>query len=118
MPKLTTTTITMPSTLTLLALGAALLLIRRIYWELTVGASRRKMIRDNGCEPPVRYQNKGILGKWFGLDVIQEMMRQAKKGTLHQSGEKRNFEGQNTIQHRLLLQDGMFDRLFLATYPN
>ena len=96
----------MVSPVTLLAVAVALLAIRRIHWELTVGRRRRKMIRENGCEPPIKYQNKGIMGKLFGTDVINEIMKTAKQGRMHQASRIRNYSTQNTIQHRLLMRDG------------
>ena len=46
--------------------AAGFYLLYYIYWELTVGASRRQMIRNNGCQPPFElpkpWWDRGHLG--------------------------------------------------------
>jgi cytochrome P450 len=94
---------------TLLLVGLiALLALRRIHYELTTGARRRRMIRDNRCEPPVRFEHRGVLGRWLGIDVIKEVMRTAKEGTLHEHSRARNFTGRNTLELRMLLSTVVF----------
>jgi len=94
---------------TLLLVGLiALLALRRIHYELTTGARRRRMIRDNGCEPPVMFEHQGVLGRWLGIDVIKEVMRTAKEGTLHEHSRARNFTGRNTLELRMLLSKVVF----------
>lgn len=84
------------------------LAVKRIYYELTTGAQRRKMIRDNGCEPPFHYQHEGVLGKLFGADVIRKLMASAKQGRMHSQARLRNFAVRNTIQTRILLTEIIF----------
>ena len=36
-----------------------------IYWQFTVGASRRRMIKEHGCKPVKRAPNMGPFGKLF-----------------------------------------------------
>ncbi|MCJ1230206.1 hypothetical protein MMC12_006878 [Toensbergia leucococca] len=42
-----------------------------LHWELTVGASRRQMIKENGCQPIVRHSE---LYSFFGWDSFKENM--------------------------------------------
>lgn len=86
-----------------------LLIFKRVYFELTTGARRRRMIREHGCEPCVRYENKGILGKLFGLDVIRSMMATAREGRMFEAGRLRNFaNGRKTVMNRFLFEDSEF----------
>lgn len=45
----------------------ALLLLRRIYWELTTGASHRRIMKANNCRPAKVYPAWPFV---FGLDLI------------------------------------------------
>ncbi len=71
----------------------ALFALHRIYYEMTTGRRRRRMIRDNGCEEVWSYPHKGIGGKLLGLDVIREMIKSGKEGRLHEANRLRNFSG-------------------------
>ena len=98
----------MPSLKHLALAVTVLALLQYVYWQLTTGAQRRRMIRENGCEPVVRYENKGILGKLFGLDVIQATLSSAKQGRMCQQLRIRNYTGRNTVMHRLMFKDGEY----------
>jgi len=77
-----------------------LLIAKRILYELTTGAKRRRMIRDNGCQPPFHYPHKGVLGKLLGIDTMREVLRTNKEGTMQSSSRIRNYvnNGVNTLQ--------------------
>lgn len=93
----------------ILVAAAVLLVIKRLYWELTVGASRRRFIKENGCKPVKRYPHKGILGKLFGYDTLKQNFQAAKQGHVHEMIRLRNFSHQNTLQIR------NFSRNFIVT---
>jgi hypothetical protein len=78
------------------------LVLKRLFYELTTGSRLRAMIRESGCEPAVWYEHQGILGKLFGVDVMQALLGSGKKGTLHQESRTRNFTGRNTLMFRIL----------------
>ncbi|KAK6373919.1 hypothetical protein LTS17_007889 [Exophiala oligosperma] len=83
----------------------ALFALHRIYFELTTGARRRRMIRENGCEPVYQYPHKGIGGKLLGLDVIKEMVKSGKEGRMHEATRLRNFsDGRKTLKVKVLRQ--------------
>ena len=93
---------------TVLAIVASLLIVKRLYWELTIGASRRKLIRDNGCLPVKKYAHKGILGKIWGFDVIKLSYHASKAGNNHETTRLRNFQDKNTLQVRIFRRDLIF----------
>jgi cytochrome P450 len=47
-----------------------------VYWQLTTGATRRKIIREKGCEPVKRIPVKD---PFFGIDVLYNSARHLKK---------------------------------------
>jgi hypothetical protein len=80
-----------------------LLGLHRVYYELTTGARRRKMIKEHGCQPVWQYPQKGILGKTLGLDLIKEIIKAGKEERPNQAAKERFFSnGRNTVQYRLL----------------
>lgn len=83
--------------------------LQRIYYELTTGARRRRMIRENGCEEVYSYPHKGIGGKLLGLDVIKDMTKAGKEGRFFEAMRFRNFgDGRKTIKIKLLRNRGMY----------
>lgn len=81
--------------------------LHTLYFQLTTGARRRRMIAERGCKPPYHYPHKGILGRWLGLDVLKEMMRTGREGRMQEGTRLRNFaNGTYTVQSRRLLQEG------------
>lgn len=85
----------------------AIYAVQRVWYELTTGARRRQMIKDNGCEEVVWYPHKGILGKLYGLDLIREMVKSGKEGRMHEASRLRNFaNGRKTIRVRLAKNNG------------
>lgn len=95
--------VTMLSPAYLVIAVVVLLALRRLYFELTTGAARRKMIRDHGCQPVWRYPHKGVLGNLLGLDMLQDIVASAKAGRMMERGRIRNFgSGHHTMQARVL----------------
>lgn len=61
------------------------------------------MIRENGCKEAYKYPHKGILGKLYGLDVIQEMVESGKEGRMHEATRLRNFKnGIKTLKFKII----------------
>lgn len=95
-----------PLNLTFLAI--VLFLLNRIYFELTTGAARRRMIAEYGCKPAHRYAHKGLLGRWFGLDVLKESIQSGREGRMFEANRLRNFNtGINTLISRRLTHDSI-----------
>lgn len=58
----------------------ALYTVYRIYWELTVGASRRKLIKEHGCKPIRKWPNLNpLVDSMFGWKIFRENMRAVKE---------------------------------------
>ncbi|ERF72436.1 hypothetical protein EPUS_06065 [Endocarpon pusillum Z07020] len=72
--------------------------IKRIYYELTTGAARRAIIKENGCEPVYHWRHQGILGKLLGLDLIQQQIKDDKLGRTFEGVRQRLFAERNTVQ--------------------
>lgn len=90
---------------TLLAAVTILLILKRLYWELTVGSARRRMIKEHGCQPIKKYPHKGIFGKLFGYDTMSENVRAAKAGHFLETARLRNFKGRRTVLMRVFRRD-------------
>jgi hypothetical protein len=87
----------------LLVAVIALLVLRRVHYELTTGARRRRMIKEHGCQPAWQYPHQGILGKTLGLDLIKEIIKGGKEERPNQAARERYFSnGRNTVQFHLL----------------
>jgi cytochrome P450 len=92
--------------LNLIFVAFAAYTLRYIWFELTIGARRRRLIAEKGCEPAYQYPHKGLLGRWLGFDVLQEMMRSGRDGRMQEASRLRNFNnGIYTLQSRRLTQD-------------
>src|SRR5450432_1180057 len=88
----------------LLGAVVALLLLKRVHYELTTGARRRRMIEEHGCQPVWQYPHQGILGKTLGLDLIKDIMKAGKEERPNQATAKRFYaNGRNTVRFHLLL---------------
>lgn len=89
-----------------LALSAlAFYLLYRIHFELTVGASRRRMIKERGCEPAVVFKHKDPI---LGLDLLRDIAKRVKAGTVLEGSQKRFQEYGNTLQMNLLGRWSMY----------
>lgn len=84
---------------------AACFVLKRIYWEVTVGANRRRLIKEHGCKPLYRYPHKGILGYFFGYDTMKENYVAFKRGDFNEVSRRRNFKNHNTLTLRNLQRD-------------
>ena len=85
-------------------LGAVLLFISYyIYWQLTVGTNRRRMIRENGCKPVKKNSEyNGWIEELIGIKVFRENRKAFIQHTLLQSGLERFQRHGNTIKTRIL----------------
>lgn len=72
--------------------------IKRVYYELTIGAARRAIIKEHGCEPVYHWRHRGILGKLLGLDLILQQTEDDKLGRTFEGIRQRLFAERNTIQ--------------------
>ena len=84
--------------------GVALFIVYRIllyvYWQLTTGAARRKIIRDKGCKPLKRVPAKD---PFFGIDILYNSAREIKKHNALQSQcDRINRLGCSTASVRIL----------------
>lgn len=77
-----------------------LLALRRIYYELTIGAKRRAIIKEHDCKPIYHWPHTGILGKLLGLDIIRLQLRDDKVGRSFEGMRHRFFTDRNTLQAR------------------
>ena len=80
--------------------AGVLLLFYGIYWELTVGASRRRLIREKGCLPVEKNSNK----KWdfLGLQNAGILKSWLKEHTLLENRMREFGELGNTFWIKLL----------------
>ena len=91
-----------PFNVTILAL--AVFGLHYLYFQLTTGARRRRMIAERGCKPAYRFPHKGILGRLLGLDVVKELLRTGREGRMQEGTRLRNFaNGIYTLQTRRLM---------------
>ncbi len=66
-----------------------------LYQELTVGASRRKFIRQHGCKPPRKYRHVDPV---LGLDLFRANVKALRSHTFLQTLRGRFLEYGNTFQ--------------------
>ena len=83
------------------ALGGGLLLVALyyLYEELTVGASRRKIVRDSGCKPPTKYPHVDPV---FGVDLFFANLKILKANTFLATLRQRFLTYGNTYQLNLM----------------
>ncbi|ETN40159.1 uncharacterized protein HMPREF1541_04435 [Cyphellophora europaea CBS 101466] len=99
-----------PDSALLTPLNAALLALAifahyQLYVWLSTYLRQRQVIRQNGCLPAYKYPHKGLLGRWLGLDVMKEFLRQGKEGQMLEGLRKRNYgDGIYTLTSRRLTQ--------------
>lgn len=80
---------------------------RQIYWQLTIGVARRRLIRETGALPPRHYKHQGMLGRLFGYDLIKENIAYAKVGGLLDRQRERSFGDQNTLEFNIMRNKSM-----------
>jgi hypothetical protein len=84
---------------------------RAIYRSLTVGARRRQLIRDHGCQKPYYYPHKGLDGKLFGWDMIRDVMKDLKARRFFPAMRARLYpEGRYTVMFRANFLDSEFEQ--------
>jgi len=81
---------------------AAFFVVKRLYWEFTEGANQRRLAKENGCQPVYKWQHKGVLGYFFGLDFMKENFAAAKAGHFQEMSRLRNWQAHKTLQFRNL----------------
>ena len=74
------------------------LALKRIYYELTTGAKRRAIIKEQDCKPVYHWPHRGILGKLLGLDIIRLQLGDFKEGRSFEGVRQRFFMDRNTVQ--------------------
>ena len=95
--------ITVPNFTQLGLLSIILYLAYYVYWQLTVGANRRRMIRENGCKPikkNAEYNN--WIESLFGIKGFMETYRSFREHTLLESGRSRFLRHGNTLELHIL----------------
>jgi hypothetical protein len=87
----------------LLVAVIALVVLKRVHYELTTGARRRRMIKEHGCQPVWQYPHKGILGRTLGIDLIKDIVKAGKEERPNQATRERFYlNGRNTVKFHLL----------------
>src|SRR4051794_16178123 len=82
------------------ALFTSYQILSYVYWQLTTGAARRKIIREKGCKPLKRVPAKD---PFFGIDILYESARQIKKhNVLQWQCDTINRLGYSTVSVRIL----------------
>lgn len=89
--------------LTRLGFGILLLYIGYyIHWQLTIGTSRRRMIKDYGCKP-VRYiADSNSFNPFKGWDLIRETAKAVKSHTLLELVQTRFLQNGTTFGVKFL----------------
>ena len=87
-----------------LVLGSiALYFAYYIYWQLTIGANRRRMIRDNDCKP---IKENSEYNNWterlFGIKVFLEVFRAFKDHNLLEVNQARLRRHGSTIKVHII----------------
>ena len=91
--------ITVPNFTQLGLLSIVLYLAYYTYWQLTVGANRRRMIRENGCKP---IKKNSEYNNWkealFGIKAFRENFTSFRERTLLETGRSRFLRHGNTLE--------------------
>ena len=88
------TVIDIPKFLQLVVGSSALLAVYYVYWQFTVGRSRRRMIKENGCKPVKRLPT---LDPFFGFDLFRQTLKDLKEHTLLEKALERFKRMGNTF---------------------
>lgn len=84
-----------------------------LHWELTVGASRRRMIQEHGCKPMRPFPEMETLSNSvFGWKLMSENLAAYKQHRLLQCSAERFGRLGNTIRAKI-----MFHQMFLTIEP-
>ena len=77
-----------------------------IQWQLTVGASRRALIKQHGCKPIRDFDEfNGFPDNIFGLTIIRTNRAALQEHRLLESVQRRFARSQNTIHFKTLAVD-------------
>ncbi len=92
-----------PSTVQAVVTVAIIYALYRIYWELTVGASRRALIKEQGCKP---VKSNSELNSFpqdiIGLKALQKMIQANKRHKLLELWKDQYVRNGNTTYQKLL----------------
>ena len=95
--------ITAPNFTQLGLLSVVLYLAYYVYWQLTVGANRRRIIREHGCKP---IKKNSEYNNWketlFGIKVFIENYRSFREHNLLEVGRSRFLRHGNTLEFHVL----------------
>ena len=77
------------------------------YWQLTVGASRRALIRERGCKPVRNIPDlNGFPHNIFGYSIVIENLKAIKKGNYLTTVQQRFLKyGANTIHSKVFFTE-------------
>ena len=74
-----------------------------VYWQLTVGAKRRRMIRDNGCLPvKTNSEYNSWVETFFGIKGFRESHKAFRAHTLLETARGRFQRHGNTLKTHIL----------------
>ena len=82
--------------------SAGLYLLYYIYWQLTIGASRRRLVKQHGCKP-IKWMP--VTDRILGIDFLWSKRKIMKEHSALETTRKHFIElGTNTIQLAVLGQ--------------
>lgn len=70
-----------------------------VYWEVTIGAARRRMIREHGCKPAKKLPQMDPI---LGLDLLYSSLKSIKKHTFLEEIKERFDKMGNTFQSHMV----------------
>lgn len=87
--------------LQLVLAGLGFFALYRLYFELTVGAARRKVMREHGCKPLPAYPHTDP----FGVDLALKIGKYEKARNVLQESQKRFLTYGNTYKLKIMGQN-------------
>ena len=90
-----------------LVVGSLLIsILYYVHWQLTVGSSRRRLIKENGCQPITnKAELNSSLSSLVGWKFFKEEIDAFKSHRLLENSRQRLARNGNTFHVRLLLDD-------------
>lgn len=70
-----------------------------VYWEFTIGATHRRMIKEHGCKPPKKLPQMDPI---LGLDLLYSSLRALKRHTFMEETKGRFDKMGNTFQSNMV----------------
>jgi len=93
----------LPSVWQLLAGTFLLYAVYYLHWQLTTGANRRRMIKENGCKPIKLHPGlNSFAERLIGTRVVRENMKSFKEHNLLETAYNRFQKYGNTFEANLL----------------